>query len=395
VQRQCHRSQRLNVKRSRANRRFAGLDAWRTALMLGGPVLHGSILHGPHLLFQIVEIVSGAFRMGVFFSISGLLAGFGLRRRTPRAWFARHATRVGVPALFGLAVLCPLTSLVLQSALPPVEAAKILLFDWYHFWFLYGLLAYGGLTYLSLTLMNRRLLVRSIRLAKSAGQGRVLFLLSAAGFLLMFVVGLSVLALVPDRYQNLASLLRVIAAYAPLYGFGVLMAFSSSLRASMLKAWRLPATVLACTAILYLVWYGAMRAQLSPEAFARWDSIVTFAGATICPPSASLLILRSAMRVRGLGRWAHRLCSASFTLYMLHLPLLAAINAALLPLHWNYLLEYGLAVAVTIAACLVLHFSLVQRSPWLTFLLNGQRIDQETMRSARPGKPRPPVEQRS
>jgi glucan biosynthesis protein C len=110
--------------------RIEGLDAWGGMLMLGGPILHGAMLHAPHLLFQIIDLVSASIRMGAFFAISGLLAGLNLRRRPPRAWLARHAKRVGIPALFGVAVLSPITSLVLRAELSATAASRIVLFDW-------------------------------------------------------------------------------------------------------------------------------------------------------------------------------------------------------------------------------------------------------------------------
>jgi glucan biosynthesis protein C len=370
------------VVRGHIGGRIEGLDAWRGMLMLGGPILHGAMLHAPHLLFQIIDLASASFRMGAFFAISGLLAGLNLRRRPPRAWLARHAKRVGIPALFGVAVLSPITSLVLRAELPAAAASRIVLFDWYHLWFLYALLVYGGLTYLAFTFLGRRTLARAVAIARCVGQGGVLFYLSTLGFLLLMTTP-TIVAVMPAQYGRIAMQLAQTAAFAPLYGFGILMACSRSILGLMLRTWRLPAGVLACSAAGYLFWYGVVRLRLAPEAFANWDIIVRYAGEAICPPAASLLILRSALRIRRIGPWTKRLCAASFTLYLLHFPMLAVVNAALLRTKLHYLAVYVVAVTATTIACITIHFGLVSRSAWLSLLLNGRSINRQPNQSAR------------
>jgi glucan biosynthesis protein C len=161
------------------------------------------------------------------------------------------------------------------------------------------------------------------------------------------------------------------------------MVCSRSILGLMLRTWRLPAGVLACSAAGYLVWYGVVRLRLPLETFANWDIIVRFAGEAICPPAASLLILRSALRIRRIGPWTKSLCAASFTLYLLHFPMLAVVNAALLRTKLHYLAVYVVAVAVTTATCVAIHFGMVSRSAWLSLLLNGRSIDRNARRAER------------
>lgn len=140
--------------------RIAGLDAWRAGLMLGGVLLHGTVLQQPLLLFHVIGAVSGAFRMGAFFAISGMLAALAAARKGPSAWIAGRTRQIGIPALFGLAVLCPAMSLMLRAAVGPERAAHVPLFDWHHLWFLVALLAHQTLGYASLTRVKPRTLVR-------------------------------------------------------------------------------------------------------------------------------------------------------------------------------------------------------------------------------------------
>lgn len=62
--------------------RIEGLCTWRAALMLGGLLTHGTIGLERLPEMALIANVSHAFRMGVFFLISGFLSSKALRRRS-------------------------------------------------------------------------------------------------------------------------------------------------------------------------------------------------------------------------------------------------------------------------------------------------------------------------
>ena len=98
-----------------ASARIEGLGTWRALLMLGGILLHATMGEEQRPAFAAINIISGSFRMGAFFMISGLLTGYAIRRRTdPAAWLKGRLLQLGIPTLFGIAVICPVIALLLS-----------------------------------------------------------------------------------------------------------------------------------------------------------------------------------------------------------------------------------------------------------------------------------------
>lgn len=184
----------------RTTGRIAGLDVWRTALMLGGLVLHASLMKEATPFYEIVGIVSGSFRMGAFFAISGLLAGLALRRRETGAWLRRRTFQIGVPTAFALLVLCPIGAFS-KLAMPSQSAALgPALLDWQHAWFLVALLLYAPIAGW-LDARNKR---RSLFLGAAGRPWTLRWLVLAdiplVSFALMGAVVLVVARIAPEPY---------------------------------------------------------------------------------------------------------------------------------------------------------------------------------------------------
>lgn len=354
---------------------IAGLDTWRALLMLGGVLLHGTLTLEVRPVFTLIELVSHSFRMGAFFAISGFLAGITLSRRDPRAWLRRRMVQIGLPMLFGLAVVCPVTGWLLRCHAVMRGFALAPVYDWYHIWFLVGLLLYSVMAVAVDRLDRRHRLIARIFAPCCAGTAPLLPLLLAVGgvsFALMLATSSLVSAVAAPARLASALQWRLIAGYAPMYLFGFALARTCGLRDATLADWKPAARLLLLVGIGYCAWFGAGVWLLAPMWQAEANELVCLAGAALCPPAAFALIFRGAMAMRRVPWLLARLADASLTIYLLHLPVLVAIHLLLARHGWGPYPAYVVAVVSAVALCLAIHRLVIRRSPWLSLLVNGR-----------------------
>lgn len=348
--------------------RVPGIDLWRALLMLGGIVLHASILKRERPLFLAVEILSGSFRMGAFFMLSGVLTGIALGRHAdPSRWFRRRLIRLGVPMLFGVLVICPLLNLLIAALLGVSPPSRI-----HHFWFLVALLLYTSFVFLLEDAERRSAKVTrfAVTLARIRdGQPWVVLAVAALSAGLMALTAAASAAR-GDALEVTPAL--QIFGDAPLFLLGYLVSRSGALRATLLGSWRFPVFLILTVAAAYAIWFGGLATRFDAEAGARMQFGLRIAGACCCAPAASLLILRSALRIRHVPAPLQRLSDASFTIYIVHYPLLALLNIGFKHIHWNPYLEYGIAGVIGGIASYGFHRAVVRRSALARLLFNGE-----------------------
>ncbi|RDE05801.1 hypothetical protein DVW87_11435 [Sphingomonas aracearum] len=340
--------------------------------MLLGVVLHSSSWQEPRVLFDAITLVSHSFRMGAFFALSGFLAAVALQRRSPRLWLQRRLARLGVPAVFGLLVLCPLTGWVLSHRPPHASWGPPLPYDWYHLWFLVALLLYTPVFCL-LDGWQRRsgALDRAVSLlGRPPELSRTLLLIGLASFALMLLAMSLVKAALPIAYFQSFSELRNVLGYLPVALFGFTLARSEALgRAS--ENWRVPMVFVGVTAATYVVWFLLVSPLVPPDARNILSHLIALGGAAFCPPAAFLLLFGAALRVRAVPAVLKTVADASFTIYLLHVPVIAAINIGFARVAWDPYFEFAITVVLSSSLTLAFHQLAVRRSPLLALLLNG------------------------
>jgi glucans biosynthesis protein C len=338
-------------------RRYPGLDAARALLMLGGVVLHASQLKEDRPFFLAIDQISAAFRMGAFFAVSGLLAGYSLARAGQWEWVRRRLVRLGPPTLFGLLLICPLMGALRYVAVGrPGEFWRLVL-DWYHLWFMVALLAYTALTPVLVQADARwRVTERLAARGEVAGaQAALLVACSAATFALPLIW--MELGRVPGLLAPVWHM-RVIPQYLSCYVLGLALARSDALCRLALADWKLPAGVLGSVLLLHLL-------PLGSELLAAVDAL-------LCPPAATLLIIAWAVRVPRIPMAMTRLAEASLTIYLVHFPVELAVNALLLRAEWNIYAEYFLSMAIGGGLSYAFHRAMVRRSAIIGLVVNGR-----------------------
>lgn len=356
----------------RPGERIEGLYAWRALLMLAGVMLHATMGHEDVPALAAINIVSGSFRMGTFFMISGLLSGFALLRRDdPAAWMRGRIYQVGVPTLFGLAVICPAIELIEAPS-----GAAVGTINPYHLWFLVALLAYTLFAYAVHRVDLSWRVFEHVERRSSTARALQLALIGVTGLLSFILMGLAfpVMAAAPARWQPLLRELPLLTGYAPTFLLSFTAARAATVRRTLIASVRVPVLVLVCAAIALLErngWLGTLP-PLGP-----WcANIVLVACAAWCPPAATALILRSAMAIRRVPAPLRLAADASFTIYILHYPVIAALKHWTTPLAFDPWQSFAVLTAVGGLVPYAIHRTLVKRSPLLRLLLNGQPLSQ-------------------
>jgi len=356
-----------------AHARIEGLTVWRAWLMLGGLVLHATIGQERYPPFAAINIVSASFRMGAFFLISGLLTGFALTRHMTDggAWIRRRLFQLSLPTLVGVVTICPVIRLLFTLADP----AQPLLPSVYHLWFLiallyYTLIAYGlhridGIWRVFSHVENASFLARLRQSVLLIGAGTVSFLL---------VIELTPLcARLAPAQASLIQQAPVIIGNLPTFLLGFACARMPTLRRIFIAGRRVPIAILAGAALAHwLVRSPLLGAAFDPAAITTGQMVVMIAGTAWCPPAATALILRSAMAIQTVPALLRRLGEASFTMYIVHYPIMAATKLALRPVGLHPWGDFAVTLAVGGTLSWLIHDRLVARSRWLALLLNGR-----------------------
>ncbi|MBB5714478.1 acyltransferase family protein [Sphingomonas aerophila] len=353
--------------------RIVGLDAWRAVLMLFGIAYHGTMLRPESPFLKFVTLASQSCRMALFFALSGFLSALALQRHASRSWFLDRVVSLGTVTAFGLAVICPLTALAAFIA-PEQIRIPTCFPQWYHVWFMVALLLYTPAAFLVHRLDHKHRLiatwesdVRSMRYA----QPLLLFVIPLISLCLMQLSMALVTRLTPPQLWYPLQQLRPTFGYLPLFLLGFVAARAPRLLRALTGSPVLPVLIIAGVTVAYLAWHVLWAVQAPPADRATIGAALGGIGSAICPPAALVLLMRSALEIRRIPATLDRLAQASFTIYLVHLPIELAINGLFAWVGWSELGEWAIAVAATLLISLAIHERVVRRSPLLRLLFNG------------------------
>ncbi|SEN17570.1 Peptidoglycan/LPS O-acetylase OafA/YrhL, contains acyltransferase and SGNH-hydrolase domains [Sphingomonas gellani] len=356
--------------------RLEGLDVWRTMLTIAGVALHATMLRPDLPLYVGISIVSEAFRMGTFVLISGLLAGISLARHPTHVWFKRRLAQIGIPMAFGWFVLCPFMGVVLARMLPAARiGAGWPPFDWHHIWFLVGLLLYTPVACAVDRFAARSALFDELDHAGLHGatiRGLYYVVLPLATFWIMALVAAIVLHTTPPSLIRMMSQWKLILGYLPLFVTGLTIARSAAVRGAIAERLWPAVAILVAMLLLYAAWYGWLCFTPWGRDHAALQGVVRAVAMAWCPPAVGALVLRSAAAGGVSSPLFRTLGDASMTMYIVHYPILFAVNAAFA---WVALPEYGeyfAAFVIGLAGSYAVHRYLVCRSRVWGLLLNGR-----------------------
>jgi glucans biosynthesis protein C len=372
----------------RAGERYRYLDNLRGLAMLAGVLFHAALAYSPlvHPLFPTADrrnavVVDVAiwflhlFRMPVFFVVAGFFTALQVERRGLGGMFRSRMLRIGLPFL----AFAPLVHLTLSwSTFHAVETSlhPSPLLAWIrdlqeagplpphppgtsHLWFLYYLMLFLVLLWVVRTLELSRLgaLVASLHPAWIIG-------------LLPFVLA-PALASVPAPHPAPESFLPqfwALTYFGAFFALGYLMHGHPRF---MRRCLRPTVALLAGSLLLYAVFSVllARRPPASAGGTASWTIALIEAAISVWMTLACLGLCRTLLDRS--HRALRFLSDASYWTYIVHLPILFAIQYRLMDLELPWPVKFALSVALTLAACLLSYQLLVRHTP-LARVLGGR-----------------------
>lgn len=387
--------------------RLHGLDAVRGFALLLGVLLHASMswLPGaqyfwtthdgdPSMALSLAFYVPHMFRMLLFFLIAGFFGRMVLERIGVKRFIRDRLKRIGVPLLVGWPlVFSTIVAILIWSAMlanggtlptqsPPGPAFTPDDFPLTHLWFLYVLL----LCYVAVLALRGMIVAvdRNGRL-HAAGDMVARVLASAGGPVLLALPLAASLVLqpnwfmwfgipTPDRslYPNLAAVVGFGGAFA----LGWLLHRQPTSLCGWARRWHLHLAVALIATGICLGIVG-ISPNLTP-APARTTEFIYAACYALAAWSWTFAIMGLGLRFLSNHSATRRyLADASYWIYLVHLPLVMALQVVASRLAWPWPIELGLLLATAFAIMLASYHLLV-RFTFIGAILNGRRKPRQT-----------------
>lgn len=356
--------------------RVHALDHLRALAMLAGVLFHAALAHSPLLhpwwpvadrehspVVDALVWLPHLLRMPLFFLVAGYFAALVLQRRGMAGLARQRVRRILVPFL----VAWPIVHLSIAAAttwaaenITHASPLLLMLREWLampdpptlppatgHLWFLYYLLLFGVLHWTGRTLELGGLLDRWL------ARGPVWTALSLP---LLLWPAFALTQAPHPAPESLLPQFWAIGVYGPFYALGVALHGRLDALAG-LRRWLLPATLLCL--IAYAVFLLQVSAGLS-MARAAWSTAALEALIAGWGTLACLLVgLRTLAQPRA---WLGYLSRGAYWVYLVHLPVLFAIQYALMDLELPWPIKFVFAVVATLALCLASYEVLVRRT---------------------------------
>ena len=383
--------------------RLHALDAVRGFALLLGIVFHAtmSFIVAPQQMWLIVDkspsttltiffFVSHMFRMATFFLIAGFFAHLMFHRRGERGFVRDRLKRIGLPLLAGWPVLCAaLVACAIWGAfvmnggkLPPAPPADPnappLAFPLTHLWFLYVLLWFYGLTLLVRRLVERvdphgRARARLDRLVGALVRHPLgIVVLAAPTF-----AGLCALATwrpwfgIPTPDGSLLPNIGAFMAFSSAFAFGWLLHRQMALLAVLERRWpvHLALAIVATTGCVAHLGLSA-NLDVAPHDLA---TLAYAAGYALAVWSWTFAVIGVALRyLSGYSAARRYIADASYWLYLIHMPIVLALQIVFSQLEWHWTIKFASILAIAFPLMLTTYRYCV-RSTFIGAVLNGRR----------------------
>ena len=384
--------------------RLHALDAVRGFALLLGIVFHStmSFLASPQQMWIIVDkspsttltlvfYVAHIFRMATFFLIAGFFAHLLLHKRGERGFVRDRLRRIGLPLAAGWPFMIVLLTVCaiwgawvmnggkLPSSPPPPDPyAPRLAFPLTHLWFLYLLL-----WFYTLALLVRRL----FESLDPHGRGRA-WIDRLVATVVRNPVGVLALALptmiallalgawrpwlgIPTPDGTLIPNIAAFIAFGSAFAFGWLLHRQVRLLDTIERRWPLHLALALAATTACLVHIG-----LTPDlAFAgrNTGTILYVAGYALAVWTWTFAVIGLALRfLAGYSAARRYIADASYWLYLVHMPIVLALQIALSQLAWHWSIKFTLILAIAFPI-MFLSYRYWVRPTFIGAVLNGRR----------------------
>jgi peptidoglycan/LPS O-acetylase OafA/YrhL len=381
--------------------RLHALDAVRAGALILGVFFHAAMSFLPGQPVWVVMDVSRSaalgvawftlhmFRMTTFFLIAGFFAHLVFHRRGTAGFVRNRLTRIALPLAVGWPILFPLTvgaaiwgAAVMNGGVlpekPPPAPRPPFAFPLTHLWFLYVLLIFYAGTLLlraPVALVDRggglrRGVDALVRVVMATPLAPLLLALPAFAAMASKPVWVVWVA-IPTPDHSLVPNAIAFVAFGVAFGFGWLLHRQTGLLPRLSKYWPIYlAFALAGTAGCLAI--TGLAPHFRPIE-AGPSKLVAAACYAIAEWSWSFAFIGAALAFCAKESPARRyVADASYWIYLVHLPIVMALQVAFakLPLHWA--VKYPLILAIAFAFMLATYQLLVRYS-FIGAVLNGRK----------------------
>jgi ABC-type multidrug transport system ATPase subunit/peptidoglycan/LPS O-acetylase OafA/YrhL len=379
--------------------RLHALDAVRSFALLLGVAFHAMLSFIPGMppgmwamndvstspLLADASFVAHSFRMLLFFFIAGFFARQLHQRLGTRAFWVNRLKRIAVPLVVGWLLLFPLIGFVwylgmqkvFNGAPPaaPAMPAQAGAFPLAHLWFLYQLLWLYAVVLLvrgAVAGLDRRETLRGW-----ADRATTFVLRWPAGALMLgwplaaVLLGLPMwlpVGGIPTPDQSLLPQLPATVGYGTAFAFGWLVQRAPGALSALRQRW-LPHLLLALASTAVCLYINKTQPVFGmPEPAKQIFALAFVASAWAWSFAITGAALRYLTRENAAIRYV---ADASYWIYLVHLPLVAALQVWVghWPLHWG--LKYALVVSTALFV-LLLSYELLVRHTAVGRVLNGK-----------------------
>lgn len=385
--------------------RLHALDAVRGFALIAGIVFHATVSFMPSpqgiplwvimdndrsvvlgLTFHILHI----FRMATFFLIAGFFGRMMLERRGPKTFVLDRLKRIGIPLVVGWPIIIAAISAaavwgaVMTAAAtgaPVAEAPPSQPFPAFpltHLWFLYvllwlyiGVLAMRGLAKLGDPGGRlARLCDPAVRFLATNPLGLILLAapLAVAFWTRSFWIGWMG---IPTPDMSLVPNIPALIAYGGAFGFGWLVHRQMEVVTTWGRQWAVYLGIALLTTVAGL-WLTGLEPYLMPighdlkgAAYTACYAIGVWAW-TFAFIGLAVRFLSDHSPVR------RYIADASYWLYLIHLPIIIALQVAVSQLGWPWFVKYPVILAVAFPIMFASYHLLVRFS-FIGWVLNGRR----------------------
>lgn len=350
-----------------SSNRIYGMDVWRGALLAAGLIVHCAAL-SDITAFNMIEDASHLCRMEAFFTISGFFAALTVGKAAPTTWIRRRLVMLLVPLAVGLIFVVPVSHLLIADLATrrgfmgnylPWQPS-----DWHmHMWFLIALALYVPLTF-ALRAQERRIeALGDFAARKPLSAIAALWLAGAGASLSIWAAGK---ALNMAGLQPIAFLLRQTVYFCLFYALG-----HAAFRVQAIRN-----LILSPPRVVYAVGLAMAVLDLSVIGMAgdgKLRMLIFFIARPIAGFAVTSLVFRSAFSLQRCHQWQSDLSSASYTIYLLHVPAILALLWLLYPTGLGPWQAMAVIAPVALLALYYFHLLVVRRSSLLLLLLNGRQ----------------------
>lgn len=382
--------------------RFHAMDAARAIALLCGIVLHATVSFSPSwastgtplvdihqsLFLEGLFHVLHSFRMLLFFLIAGFFANLLLQHRGTREFWRNRLRRIGVPLVAGWFVLMPLLAAPIVLAvyvanggfpgdgrgMAMVREAGIPLG---HLWFLYYLLIFYAVSLAAIALL--RGLHWNARLG-SLADAFVRLLVNSHAVVVLMPIPVTIALYrsadwipwtgIPSPILGLVPLPAAVVAFGSAFVLGWLLYRQHGLLQRWAHAWPVHAVLgLAANLVaIHLLGSGQLDAFTTDSERFVYILCYTFAGWNLALAVAGFCL----RHVNAPSRTWRYLADASYWMYLVHMPLIMLLQAAMLRWAAPWPVKYLLILVIS-SALLLLSYQYMVRYTFIGKWLNGKR----------------------